>query len=155
MLRLFHIIAFVPYMITSALGLNSKFVNVVDCYKGYRNRATARYIAISSRKPFRFLEWWSWIFSKPASVNIFSSTPISKLSKTGIAAYSLIKRHDFHAAVSRLKSAWSYSYKASEPPGRRSRKNSAATSLGSVEWIRVSMVKMPSKFTFSKQSKLW
>ena len=51
MLRLFYILAFIPYMIIAALGLKSTFINTVAGYEGYVYRDAARYIAVSARKP--------------------------------------------------------------------------------------------------------
>ena len=51
MLRLFYILAFIPYMIVAFLGLKSTFINTVAGYEGYVYRDAARYIAVSARKP--------------------------------------------------------------------------------------------------------
>lgn len=51
MLRLFYLLAFIPYMIISFLGLKTRFVNTVAGYEGYVYRDSARYIAVSARKP--------------------------------------------------------------------------------------------------------
>ncbi|KAH6724239.1 S-adenosyl-L-methionine-dependent methyltransferase [Leptodontidium sp. MPI-SDFR-AT-0119] len=51
MLRLFYLLAFIPYMIIAFLGLQAWFVNTVAGYEGYVYRYSARYIAVSARKP--------------------------------------------------------------------------------------------------------
>ncbi|KAJ8057984.1 hypothetical protein OCU04_013157 [Sclerotinia nivalis] len=51
MLRMFYVLAFIPYFIINCLGLQSFFINTVAGYKGYVYRHTARYIAVSARKP--------------------------------------------------------------------------------------------------------
>ena len=53
MLRLFYLLAFIPYIIIWFLGLKSRFVNTVAGYEGYVYRDAARYIAVSARKPLR------------------------------------------------------------------------------------------------------
>lgn len=50
-LRLFYLLAFIPYMIISFLGLKTRFVNTVAGYEGYVYRDSARYIAVSAQKP--------------------------------------------------------------------------------------------------------
>lgn len=51
MLRLFYLLAFIPYTIIAFLGLKSRFVNTVAGYEGYVYRDSARYIAVSAKKP--------------------------------------------------------------------------------------------------------
>ncbi|ESZ93814.1 hypothetical protein SBOR_5809 [Sclerotinia borealis F-4128] len=51
MLRMFYLLAFIPYFIVSFLGLQSFFINTVAGYKGYVYRSTSRYIAVSAKKP--------------------------------------------------------------------------------------------------------
>ncbi|KAG4432801.1 hypothetical protein IFR05_011712 [Cadophora sp. M221] len=51
MLRLFYLLAFIPCMIIVFLGLQAWFVNTVAGYEGYVYRYSARYIAVSARKP--------------------------------------------------------------------------------------------------------
>ncbi|KAI9053713.1 hypothetical protein LZ554_002664 [Drepanopeziza brunnea f. sp. 'monogermtubi'] len=51
LMRLFYILAFVPYMIFALLGLKHRFVNTVAGYEGYVYRDAVRYIAVSARKP--------------------------------------------------------------------------------------------------------
>ncbi|CAD6441323.1 5b1ddec9-1811-475f-8a14-dded56fccdcd [Sclerotinia trifoliorum] len=51
MLRMFYLLAFIPYFVISFLGLQSYFINTVAGYKGYVYRNTSRYIAVSARKP--------------------------------------------------------------------------------------------------------
>lgn len=51
MMRLFYIVAFIPYFIIAFLGLKHRFANTVAGYEGYVNRDAVRYIAISARKP--------------------------------------------------------------------------------------------------------
>jgi ubiquinone/menaquinone biosynthesis C-methylase UbiE len=52
MLRMFYILAFIPYFIIAFLGLKPWFVNTVAGYEGYVYKETARYIAVSARKPW-------------------------------------------------------------------------------------------------------
>lgn len=51
MLRLFYILAFIPYMIVAFFGLKAYFINTVAGYEGYVYRDGARYIRVSARKP--------------------------------------------------------------------------------------------------------
>lgn len=51
MLRLFYLLAFIPYLIISFLGLKAVFINTVAGYEGFVYRDSARYIAVSARKP--------------------------------------------------------------------------------------------------------
>lgn len=51
MLRLFYILAFIPYFIIAFLGLKPYFINTVAGYEGYVYRDAARYISISGKKP--------------------------------------------------------------------------------------------------------
>lgn len=51
MLRMFYLLAFIPYLIISLLGLKARFVNTVAGYEGYVYRDAARYIAVSAKKP--------------------------------------------------------------------------------------------------------
>jgi cyclopropane fatty-acyl-phospholipid synthase-like methyltransferase len=51
MLRMFYILAFIPYFIIAFLGLKSYFPNTVAGYEGYVYRDAARYIAVSAKKP--------------------------------------------------------------------------------------------------------
>ncbi|KAK0108852.1 hypothetical protein ONS96_002692 [Cadophora gregata f. sp. sojae] len=51
MLRMFYVLAFIPYMIIASLGLKHKFINTVAGYEGYVYRDAARYITVSARKP--------------------------------------------------------------------------------------------------------
>jgi ubiquinone/menaquinone biosynthesis C-methylase UbiE len=51
MLRLFYLIAIIPYLIISFLGLEAWFVNTVAGVEGYRGRNIWRYVAVSARKP--------------------------------------------------------------------------------------------------------
>jgi sterol 24-C-methyltransferase len=50
MLRLFFILAYIPYLIIKFLGLQAWFVNTVAGVEGYRARKYARYVAVSARK---------------------------------------------------------------------------------------------------------
>jgi len=52
MMRLFYILAFIPYFIFAFLGLKSYFTNTVAGYEGYIYRDAVRYIRISGKKPF-------------------------------------------------------------------------------------------------------
>ncbi|TVY40990.1 Sterol 24-C-methyltransferase [Lachnellula subtilissima] len=51
MLRMFYLLAFIPYLIISFLGLKAHFVNTVAGYEGYIHRDIARYVTVSARKP--------------------------------------------------------------------------------------------------------
>lgn len=51
MLRMFYLLAFVPYFIVKFLGLKPYFPNTIAGYKGYVNRYAVRYIAVSAKKP--------------------------------------------------------------------------------------------------------
>jgi sterol 24-C-methyltransferase len=51
MLRLFYILAFIPYLIIALLGLKSYFINTVAGYEGYVYRDAVRYISVSGKKP--------------------------------------------------------------------------------------------------------
>lgn len=51
MLRLFFILAVIPYLIIRLLGLRHRFVNTVTGYEGYMYRDAARYIVVSAKKP--------------------------------------------------------------------------------------------------------
>lgn len=51
MLRMFYLLAFIPYFIIAFLGLKPYFPNTVAGYEGYVYRDAARYIAVSAKKP--------------------------------------------------------------------------------------------------------
>ncbi|KAL2065341.1 hypothetical protein VTL71DRAFT_3010 [Oculimacula yallundae] len=51
MLRLFYVLAFIPYLIIVFLGLKAYFINTVAGYEGYIYRDAVRYISVSARKP--------------------------------------------------------------------------------------------------------
>jgi sterol 24-C-methyltransferase len=51
MMRLFYILAFIPYLIIAFLGLKRYFINVVAGYEGYVYRDAVRYILVSGKKP--------------------------------------------------------------------------------------------------------
>ncbi|KAK9321095.1 S-adenosyl-L-methionine-dependent methyltransferase [Lipomyces orientalis] len=51
MLRLFCVIAYLPYLLIRLLALEARFVNTVAGVQGYRARNTCRYVAVSGRKP--------------------------------------------------------------------------------------------------------
>ncbi|KAK9313234.1 S-adenosyl-L-methionine-dependent methyltransferase [Lipomyces starkeyi] len=51
MLRLFFVIAYIPYLFITLLGLEPWFVNTVAGVAGYRARHICRYVAVSARKP--------------------------------------------------------------------------------------------------------
>jgi sterol 24-C-methyltransferase len=50
-LRLFYILAFIPYLIIAFLGLKSYFINTVAGYERYVDRDAVRYISVSGKKP--------------------------------------------------------------------------------------------------------
>jgi len=51
MLRMFYILAFIPYLIIAFLGLKGFFVNTVAGYEGYLYKDSCRYIRVSAKKP--------------------------------------------------------------------------------------------------------
>ncbi|KFX87978.1 hypothetical protein V490_07910 [Pseudogymnoascus sp. VKM F-3557] len=51
MVRLFYLIAYIPYLIVTFLGLQAWFINTVSGVEGYRSRKYVRYVAISAKKP--------------------------------------------------------------------------------------------------------
>ncbi|EKV19535.1 MitM [Penicillium digitatum] len=51
MLRLFYILAYIPYLIIRAFGLEKHFVNAVAAIVGYRYYDIHRYVAIRATKP--------------------------------------------------------------------------------------------------------
>ena len=51
MLRLFFLLAYIPFLIVKFLGLQAWFVNTVAGVEGYRGREFCRYVAVSAQKP--------------------------------------------------------------------------------------------------------
>jgi sterol 24-C-methyltransferase len=51
MLRLFFVVAYIPYLIIRFLGLQAYFVNAMAGVESYRGRKIWRYIGVSARKP--------------------------------------------------------------------------------------------------------
>ena len=51
MVRMFYILAFIPYMIIAFLGLKAYFVNTVAGYESYAYRGPVRYIVVTAKKP--------------------------------------------------------------------------------------------------------
>ncbi|GMG37763.1 unnamed protein product [Aspergillus oryzae] len=51
MTRLFYLIAFIPFLIVTLLGLEHYFINTVAGVQSYRGRKHWRYLAISATKP--------------------------------------------------------------------------------------------------------
>ncbi|KAL2830428.1 S-adenosyl-L-methionine-dependent methyltransferase [Aspergillus pseudoustus] len=51
MIRLFHVLAFVPYWLVSLLGLERYFINTVAGYALYRDRKYLRYVNVLATKP--------------------------------------------------------------------------------------------------------
>ncbi len=51
MLRLFFIVAYIPYLLITLLGLQAYFVNTMTGVDGYRGRHLWRYVAVTARKP--------------------------------------------------------------------------------------------------------
>lgn len=51
MLRLFFVLAFVPYLVVVFFGLERWFINTVAAVQGYRGRNMWRYIVVTARKP--------------------------------------------------------------------------------------------------------
>ncbi|KAI9787798.1 MAG: hypothetical protein M1816_007446 [Peltula sp. TS41687] len=52
MLRLFFVVAFVPYLVIRLLGLQAWFVNTMAGFEGYRGRHRWRYVVVTAKKPF-------------------------------------------------------------------------------------------------------
>jgi len=51
MLRLFFVIAFIPFLIIRFLGLEHRFINTVAGVQSYRGRTLWRYICVTGTKP--------------------------------------------------------------------------------------------------------
>lgn len=51
MLRMFYILAFIPYFIITWLGLKPYFANTVAGYEGYIYKDAIRYISVTGKKP--------------------------------------------------------------------------------------------------------
>jgi sterol 24-C-methyltransferase len=51
MLRLFFILAYIPYLFVKIFGLESFFINTVAAVKLYKSRDYCRYVAVSAKKP--------------------------------------------------------------------------------------------------------
>ena len=51
MLRLFFLLAYIPFLIVKLLGLQAWFVNTVAGVEGYRARKFCRYVAVAAKKP--------------------------------------------------------------------------------------------------------
>lgn len=51
MLRLFFVIAYIPYLLIILLGLQAYFVNTMAGVEGYRGRHLWRYVAVTAKKP--------------------------------------------------------------------------------------------------------
>ena len=51
MLRLFFVIAYIPFLLIRLLGLQGSFVNTLAGYSGYRARKYWKYVSVSGRKP--------------------------------------------------------------------------------------------------------
>ncbi|CAG8957295.1 hypothetical protein HYFRA_00010718 [Hymenoscyphus fraxineus] len=51
MLRLFFVLAYIPYLIVRLFGLQAYFVNIAAGVEGYRSIGYARYVAVSAKKP--------------------------------------------------------------------------------------------------------
>jgi ubiquinone/menaquinone biosynthesis C-methylase UbiE len=51
MLRLFFVLAYIPFLIVKLLGLQAWFVNTVAGVEAYRGREFVRYVAVSAKKP--------------------------------------------------------------------------------------------------------
>lgn len=56
MLRLFFVLAYVPYLLVRLLRLQAWFVNTVAGVEAYRGRDFCRYVAVSAKKPLRRTE---------------------------------------------------------------------------------------------------
>jgi hypothetical protein len=51
MLRLFFVIAIIPYLFITLFGFEAWFINTVAGVQCYRERYIWRYVAVSARKP--------------------------------------------------------------------------------------------------------
>ena len=51
MLRMFYVLAFIPYWVVRVLGVKTWFINTVAGFEGYKYRDSARYVVVSARKP--------------------------------------------------------------------------------------------------------
>jgi sterol 24-C-methyltransferase len=51
MLRLFYLLAYIPFLIVKLLGLQAYFVNTGAGVEAYRGREFVRYVAVSAKKP--------------------------------------------------------------------------------------------------------
>ncbi|KAE8450722.1 hypothetical protein EG329_006067 [Mollisiaceae sp. DMI_Dod_QoI] len=51
MLRLFFVLAYLPFLLVKFFGLQSHFINTVAAVKLYQSRDYCRYIAVSAKKP--------------------------------------------------------------------------------------------------------
>lgn len=51
MLRLFFVLAYIPFLIIKFLGLQAWFVNTVAGVEAYRGREFVRYVTVSAKKP--------------------------------------------------------------------------------------------------------
>ncbi|KAK8169730.1 S-adenosyl-L-methionine-dependent methyltransferase [Phyllosticta citrichinensis] len=56
MTRLFYVLAYVPFLIITLLGLEKYFINTVAGVESYRGHGRWRYVAISARKPSSTVE---------------------------------------------------------------------------------------------------
>lgn len=54
MLRLFFLLAYIPYLIFKLFGIQSWFPNTLSGVEAYRVRDYVRYVAVSARKPVEF-----------------------------------------------------------------------------------------------------
>jgi sterol 24-C-methyltransferase len=52
MLRLFFLLAFIPYWFIILFGLQKRFINIIAGVQSYQGKEMWRYIAITARKPF-------------------------------------------------------------------------------------------------------
>ncbi|EFW21049.1 hypothetical protein D8B26_002687 [Coccidioides posadasii str. Silveira] len=51
MLRLFFVVAYIPYLIIRLFGLEAYFINAVAAVMGYRYHYAHRYVAVTAKKP--------------------------------------------------------------------------------------------------------
>jgi sterol 24-C-methyltransferase len=51
LLRLFFVLAYLPYLIVKLFVIESTFINTVAAYKLYKSRDYCRYVAVSAKKP--------------------------------------------------------------------------------------------------------
>lgn len=69
MLRLFFILAYIPYILISLLGLEARFANTMAAVEFYRFRSSIKYLAVKARKPVEAPDDWSRSKLDPSRVD--------------------------------------------------------------------------------------